>query len=122
MLRPGLNPVWSVSGGQVVRVKFGWKRAALRWTILPRILAGRFPAGARAPKETRPMTAPESPEAGVGHLRACAERFAAGIGKADSAACLTHPYYARLEGLQILRFLAAHARHHQRQLPASPPG
>ena len=100
----------------------GWKRAVLRWAILPRILAGRFPAGARAPKETRPKTAPESPEAGVVHLRACAERFAAGICEADGAARLTHPYFGRLEGLQILRFLAAHARHHHRQLPASPAG
>jgi len=99
-----------------------WKRAVLRWTVLPRILSGRFPAGARAPKETRPMTAPESPEAGVGHLRACAERFAAGICEADKAARLTHPYFGRLRGPQILRFLAAHARHHHRQLPAFPSG
>jgi hypothetical protein len=99
-----------------------WKRVALRWTILPRILAGRFPAGAPAPREIRPKTSPESPEAAVGHLRACAERFAAGICEADRAACLTHPYFGRLKGPQILRFLAVHARHHHGQLPASPSG
>lgn len=99
-----------------------WKRVALRWTILPRILAGRFPSGAPAPREIRPKTSPESPEAAVGHLRSCAERFTAGICAADRTACLTHPYFGKLRGPQILRFLAVHARHHHGQLPARPSG
>lgn len=99
-----------------------WKRIALRWTILPRILAGRFPAGAPAPKEVRPKTAFDSPDEAVERLRFCAERFEARICEPHPArpARLTHSYFGRLKGPQILRFLAVHARHHHRQLAAPP--
>ena len=44
-----------------------WKRIALRWTILPRILAGRFPAGARGAEGGPPDDGFPSPrKRGVG--------------------------------------------------------
>ncbi len=96
-----------------------WKRAALRWTVLPRILMGRFPVGAPAPREVRPRNAPESPAEAVERLRAVADLFAVRLREEHSArpVRLTHAYFGRLSAPEILKLLAVHARHHRAQLP-----
>jgi len=96
-----------------------WKRAALRWTVLPRILAGRFPKGAPAPREVRPKGAPGSPAEAAQKLRAAADLFATQLSEAHAArpVRLTHAYFGRLTAPQILKLLAVHASHHRAQFP-----
>ncbi len=96
-----------------------WKRAALRWTVLPRILAGRFPRGAPAPREVRPRGAAVTPAVAVERLRAVADRFAARLQEEHAVrpVRLTHAYFGRLAAPEILKLLAVHARHHRAQLP-----
>ncbi len=96
-----------------------WKRAVLRWTVLPRILSGRFPKGAPAPRESRPRSGATSPEEAARALREKSSRFQARLLEAHAAGpvFVTHSYFGRLTAPEILKLLAVHAAHHREQLP-----
>ncbi len=112
-------PLSELSGGPgfVIRVPW-WKRRALRWSFLPGILNGGFPAGAPAPREIRPQRAAASPVEASRALCANAERFLSTLAEARTArrVRLTHPYFGRLRPAQTVMLLTSHALHHRRQL------
>jgi hypothetical protein len=96
-----------------------WRRALLRWTLLPHILFHRsLPIRARAPRELRPApVAGERPVvlARLGGLAGQFEReVAAAAGRGHPG--LTHPYFGRIGPLRALRFSAVHIEHHHRQV------
>jgi len=97
-----------------------WKRTVLRWTVLPRILDGRFPKGAPAPKQARPRGGAASPREAARALRENAARFERRLVEAHAAGPvrLTHAYFGRLTAPQILKLLAVHATHHRSQFPS----
>ncbi|MGH9369271.1 MAG: DinB family protein [Thermoanaerobaculia bacterium] len=96
-----------------------WVRLYLRWMILPGILrTGRFPPGARAPREIRPSE-PAAPQLeALRRLEAAHARFEAACAEPSAAGrFLTHPYFGPLPIARYHRLLARHAQHHGRQLP-----
>ena len=104
--------------GMRVVVPF-FKRAILRYTVLPRLLrSGRFAIGVRAPKETRPRTSQPTPAKGVAVLetevRGFDEALEAGVRRGRVS--LTHAYFGRLNARQALRLCAIHTAHHTNQL------
>jgi hypothetical protein len=95
------------------------KRWLLRRTLFPRILAtGNFPAGARAPRETRPTNPNSDPVSALQQLTAQAEGFAREL--SDRARLgqvrLTHAYFGGMSARQSLALVTVHTRHHARQL------
>jgi hypothetical protein len=119
-------PLSELSGGPgyAVRVPW-WKRRLLRWKFLGGIVRrGEFPAGAPAPRETRPgadtLGQPES----VGRLRDAASLFERRLAEASAGRRLRlhHAYFGPLTPRQTLKLLAAHAYHHEKQLPGAPGG
>jgi len=97
------------------------RRLILRHTVLPRLLMGRpFPPGVRAPREVRPRAVIEDRETALTELASAAELFTteltARAGPADPR--LTHAYFGLLSPHHALQLLAAHTRHHSRQLAA----
>jgi hypothetical protein len=107
-----------LAGGPGMALKFSrLHRWVFRHTILRRILAtGRFPPGARAPRETRPREMVS--QAALGALSAQAHGFAGELTSraADKRVRLTHAYFGPTSAADTMRLLAAHARHHARQL------
>jgi hypothetical protein len=101
-----------------------WKRAGLRWMILPRILSGRFPRGAPAPREARPRNTAASPVEAARVLREKAGLFERRLAEAhaERGVRLTHAYFGRLTAPQILTLLGVHATHHRAQFPVLPSG
>jgi DinB superfamily len=95
------------------------RRWVFRHTILPRILAsGRFPRGARAPRETRPLQIVSDISAAVEALTDEAEAFAAELNAraALGTVHLTHAYFGPMSATQAMRLVTVHTRHHARQL------
>jgi len=113
-------PLAELSGGAgfAIRVPW-WKRAVLRWKVLPTLLGGEFPRGAPAPREIRPKTGAADPAGAARELRESAERFARRLAEAERASRvrLTHPYFGKLTAPQLLKLLAVHAGHHRAQFP-----
>jgi hypothetical protein len=120
--------VAEIGGGTAVRLRVPlWRRIALRLTVLPRLLRGRFPRGAPAPRETRPATAPPTVADGVQRVGAAMSAFRA-LAMDDAhrrRARVTHPYFGVVRLAPAVRFMAVHTRHHGAQLaagePADPP-
>jgi hypothetical protein len=114
-------PLAELEGGPGYAVRLPWwKRAALRWTVLPQIVVhGKFPRGAPAPREARPNGGMASPQEAGRRLRENASRFEARLVEAHAGrrVRLTHSYFGKLTAPQILRLMAVHARHHRAQLP-----
>lgn len=109
-----------LDGGAGFRIVLPWwKRLPLRWVVLPKILAGRFPKGAPAPREARPRTGAASPAEAARVLRDRAEKFERSLVQAHAArpVRLTHAYFGRLTAPQMLKLAAAHAAHHAAQFP-----
>ena len=105
--------------GYALRIPW-WKRRLLRWKFLGGIVRrGEFPWGAPAPREIRPR--PETLDQGdaVGRLREAAglleKRLAEA--RAQRRVRLKHAYFGPLTPRQTLKLLAAHAYHHEKQLP-----
>jgi hypothetical protein len=90
--------------------------------VVPRILAGKFPERAPAPREARPAGGAATPAEGARILRESAAKFERCLAEARASgpARVTHPYFGSLEACTILRVLSVHARHHLAQLPARP--
>jgi uncharacterized damage-inducible protein DinB len=111
-----------LGGGQGMQLR---GRRLQRWifrhTLLPRILAtGLFPAGARAPRETRPRETAADPETGLAALTRQAKAFDQELTTLATMrpVRLTHAYFGPMSARQSLRLVAVHARHHARQLSA----
>lgn len=90
-----------------------------RTVLLPRLLAsGRFPQGAKAPREVWPDVAAAHAtgrEALLARLAATAAAAAAALERAARerpATRITHAYFGPLPPLTGLRLLSAHTRHH----------
>lgn len=109
------------TGGMRSRLPL-WKRTMLRWRFLPQILSeGRFPKGARAPREIRPPDEPRAQESVLEALSTDAHRFEDGLAqaRAEGGGRLTHPYFGRLRPDDMLRLITVHTEHHRRQLPGA---
>jgi len=109
-----------LSGGPGMRLLGSpLQRWLLRRRMLPSILRGRpFPAGARAPRETRPRELHANPASALAVLEATAEAFARELSPrlADRRLRLNHAYFGPMSGRQTLQLVAVHTRHHARQL------
>ncbi len=95
------------------------KRWVIRLIYVPRILrTGRFPAGARAPREVRPRVVEPDCETAIAALEELTGRFMADLAERAAAGRvrLTHAYFGRLPLHQTMQFLSTHTRHHARQL------
>jgi hypothetical protein len=107
--------------GIAVRVS-GWKQVLLRHWVLPRMLrTRRFPAGVRAPRETRPATPDAPPAEALRRLAGALDRFEkACAAQPRPLRRLTHPYFGALTLPRFHRLLALHTLHHRAQLPPGP--
>ncbi len=101
-------------------VTSAWQRLLLRFTMVPRILrGGAFPAGARAPRETRPQMPAADQATAIAVFRDKADRFASTIAAKRAArprAQLTHAYFGRSSLANALLLVARHVEHHRKQL------
>jgi ribosomal protein S12 methylthiotransferase accessory factor YcaO len=110
-----------ITGGPAMAPRAGaWQQRLLRWFVLPHILFHRkFPRGARAPRETRPLDGNVDRGAALHRLREVAERAQRELWDAERRGMhpsLTHPYFGSIDGLRALRFSAVHVEHHRRQI------
>jgi hypothetical protein len=110
----------ALQGGPGARpVLTGWKAAAARWFVMPKILrTGRFPRNARAPREIRPTASSGSRGEGLARLRASASAFEEACQAVSDPASrrIVHPYFGALPLPTALRLLARHTRNHRNQL------
>lgn len=105
----------SGGAGMQLRTKW-WMRVLLRLTIVPKILrGGGFPAGARAPKETRPALSTTDQHELIARFRERAARFAAAAA-ADSTKSITHAYFGAAKVPESVLLAARHIEHHAKQL------
>lgn len=97
-----------------------WMRPLARWTILPRILRGEgFPAGVRAPRETRPGERLLDSSEAIQLFRQRAAELERALDQArgqGKRSRLTHPHFGRLGLAQAVGLLTEHIRHHRLQL------
>ena len=112
--------VEELSGGRGFTVRLPpWKQKIARWIALKRILRGRFPRRAPAPRETRPTSHAATPEDAAVELTNAGAEF---LGRLDEAVRtrevrVMHPYFGWLSARQTVVLLTSHARHHRAQLP-----
>jgi DinB superfamily len=98
------------------------QRLILRHTMLPRLLAGNpFPAGVRAPRETRPRDVQGDQQVALSELDHLVAQFTEEltVRAATAPVHLTHAYFGPLSASQGIRLLTTHTRHHARQLAAA---
>jgi DinB family protein len=109
-----------LGGGQGMQLRGGrLQRWIFRHTFLRRILkTGLFPAGARAPRETRPHETVADPDTALAALARQAAAFDQELtaGATVRRVRLTHAYFGPMSAQQSLRLVAVHARHHAGQL------
>lgn len=113
-----------LAGGPAMRVVVhGWRRLALRWVVLPWILrTGRFPRGARAPREARPSAAPAARRALIERLEAAVTAVGGDLGRSGDPGFsrrLDHPYFGAMSVAHAVRLSAVHTRHHLASLSRS---
>ena len=101
--------------GMALRTKF-WQRVVLRFTILRKILRGDgFPAGAPAPRETRPALSTTDQGELIARFRERAARFAA-VAAADRDQRITHAYFGASKVPKSVLLVARHIEHHTTQV------
>jgi uncharacterized damage-inducible protein DinB len=109
-----------LAGGQGMALRLPrLQRWLLRHTMLPRILqVGLFPAGARAPKKTRPREVEQDASTALTILTGEADAFLQDLTTRASSGrvLLTHAYFGPMSARHSLRLAAVHTRHHARQL------
>jgi hypothetical protein len=95
-----------------------WQRLLLRFTVVPRILGGHgFPAGARAPKETRPVLSTTDQRELIARFRERADRFAAAAAKTrGTSQRITHAYFGAARVPESMLLCTRHIEHHIKQL------
>lgn len=106
-----------LSGGAGMEVRTAlWQRAILRLTIVPRIMKkGIFPKNAPAPKEIRPLNAPDR-EPAITAFRERAERLEAMAKTAAPKQKITHAYFGSSSVANGVTLCARHIQHHTVQL------
>ncbi len=114
----------AVAAGDTMRMLASPLMAWLgRTVLLPAMLAtGRFPRGARAPREVRPdlaFAASLDRATALVRLEALARGCATALGDAPDTVRIRHAYFGDLPPRTALRMLAAHTMHHARLLDAA---
>ncbi|MBZ0112441.1 MAG: DinB family protein [Thermoanaerobaculia bacterium] len=97
-----------------------WKARLFRWIIVPRILKGRFPSGAKAPRAVRPQGTLGDRAELLSQLASHAKGFEAAIVQAhidNPKGTMVHPYFGPLPYPTFLKLNAEHTRNHTRHLP-----
>jgi hypothetical protein len=97
-----------------------WKRFWVKRRYLPGILEKkRFPAGGRAPRETRPAESAAPRAEALARLRAANAGIERSYAENPRAAGrrLRHPYFGALPAPDFFGVIALHALHHRSQLP-----
>ncbi len=106
-----------LQGGPPMRaIVTGWKLIPMRWLALPWILrTGRFPRGARAPRESRPVAVGAS----RGELLARMDRAVLGVTETLGGGASTrihprmrHPYFGMMTVSQVVQLSTVHTQHH----------
>lgn len=109
------------SGPEMRVIATGWRRFALRWLVLPYILrTGRFPRGARAPRESRPVATGAAREALFARLDRAVRGVIESVRRDDGAASrrrLRHPYFGMMSVIQVVQLSTVHTRHHAANMP-----
>jgi DinB superfamily len=91
----------------------------LSFTMLPKILAGKYFPEARAPKETRPDEIQSDPSSAVDRFQRLAHEFHKKVQATynnDPKLKLTHAYFGRMNLTDIVLLIARHIQHHHRQI------
>jgi hypothetical protein len=108
--------------GKPMQVRLpAWRRALLRWVLLPHILFHRsFPLRAPAPREMRPAVPLAARGEALARLKDGGERFEREVLAAHGRGVkvLTHPYFGGIGFRRGFRFVAVHVEHHHRQIAA----
>lgn len=115
-----------LAGGPGMRVRTGRLfRLVARFVIVPRLLRGAsFPAGARAPRETRPSPQLRERHEALAELRekaAAVDEAMRRRRRERPDAVVTHAYFGPAPLAQSLVLCARHLEHHQRQLASIAP-
>ena len=95
-----------------------WQRRLWRFLFMRRILDGRFPRGARAPREVRPPDETTDQPTLVADLERAAARFqetVQEVSRTHPGRGGRHPYFGKLSLAHVVQFNAVHTRHHMRQ-------
>lgn len=101
--------------GMAIRTKL-WQRWLLRFTVLPRMLAGgAFPKGAVAPRETRPAGTLGRAES-VALFRRRAAELEEAARSAKEGQRLTHAYFGAATLAHGVLLCTRHIQHHTAQL------
>ena len=104
-------------GGMAIRTKW-WQRLLLRVRVIPKILRGEgFPAGARAPRETRPSPPALDQHAAIARFRELGARVEAKAAEQNGRRKLTHAYFGSASICDSMLLCARHIDHHRAQLP-----
>jgi hypothetical protein len=107
--------------GMAVRTR-RWQQWLLRFTIVPRLKRGGwFPAGARAPRETRPVDSLADRQSLLERFRLLAGEFEDEIRSsraADPRRRVTHAYFGAASLTDGALLCARHLEHHLRQIAA----
>ncbi len=94
-----------------------WQRVLLRIFLVPRLLAGgKFPKTARAPRETRPATVFEQPEA-IELFRERSKELEDEARRAPASKQITHAYFGSASVADGVTMCSRHIEHHLAQLP-----
>lgn len=96
-----------------------WVRPILRALLLPRVLRGWFPPGAKSPAPLRPSASPLPPAPAFARLRDAATRLEQEVRAliARGRTTMEDPAFGRMRLEDAVRLGAQHTLHHLRQLP-----
>ena len=109
-------------GGPAMKMRVaGVKRVLARLLYMQRILwDGRFPTGARAPRETRPPANLSPRPECLRRFHEAAAQLEKSIAKVNAErpnVRVTHPYFGKVGLTDAVKISARHIEHHMKQLP-----